>query len=151
MEPVSKGAQENDFAFGITKIPLIEGRQPYTFLGVNIICVSPYSKFPAAARALAMYIASEEMLTYTYEKMGKIPALNEKYAANIQGLNDDPYMRGFMAQAEFSNAMPSIPEMSFYWPTARSMFQAVWDNVLTPKEAVEKAYDEYNTLWTTAN
>jgi len=150
IENARTGAEENNFEFGVTTIPLMDGRQPYTFAGINVICVSPYSKYPGAARALAMYMASEEMLSYVYEKMGKIPALNDTYAANIKGLKDDMDIRGFMAQAEYSNAMPSIPEISFYWTTAKTMFTSVWDDVLSPEEAVTNAYSEYNTLRSSA-
>jgi len=146
MEPVRIGAETNGFEFGVTTIPLIEGQQPYTFSGVNIICVSPYSKYPAAARALAMYMASEEMLTFTYEHRNMLPALNEKYAANIPGLKNNENIRAFMTQANFSHAMPSIPEMTYFWPTASNMFTSVWDGIRTPEEAARNALDEYNTL-----
>jgi arabinogalactan oligomer/maltooligosaccharide transport system substrate-binding protein len=148
MEMVRKGGADNGYEFGVTTIPLVSGVQPYTFSGVNLVCVSPYSQYPAAARALAMYITSDEMLQFMYENNGKIPALNDEYAGNIRGLKDDMDVRGFLAQAEFSHAMPTISEMSFYWSTAKTMYMSVWDGVVTVDEAVKAATEEYNMLRT---
>jgi arabinogalactan oligomer / maltooligosaccharide transport system substrate-binding protein len=150
IEDVTNGSIENEFEFGITTIPLMDGRQPYTFSGNQIIAVSSYSKYPAAARVLAMYLASDEVLAYTYEELNKIPALNEQYANNIPGLKDDANVQGVMAQAEFSIAMPSIPEIAFFWDPAALMYKSVWDNIATPQEASIKAENDYNTLRQTA-
>lgn len=146
IEEVRKGSIENDFEFGVTTIPLIDNKQPRTFSGNQIIAVSPYSNYPAAARVLAMYIASDEMLTFLYQDLGKIPALNEQYTSNIEGLEDDEIIKGFMEQAIYTDPMPSIQEIVYFWTSAESMWRAVWDGLLTPEEAVEKAMDDYNTL-----
>jgi arabinogalactan oligomer / maltooligosaccharide transport system substrate-binding protein len=149
-ETVMKGAEEFGFDFSITTIPLMDGRQPYTFSGNQIIAVSPYSKYPAAARVLAMYVASNETLTYAYSKMGKIPALNPEYVPEIAGLVEDDKVQGVMAQAVFSKPMPSIKEIGFYWDPAKTLFMSTWDSISTPEEAAKKAYDDYMLLLKTA-
>ena len=145
-ETIDEGAMNNGFEYDITTIPKADGNTVYTFSGVYLACVSPYSKYPGAARVLAMFLASDEMFGYTYGTMGKIPALNEKYAGNIEGLKDDTKIQGVMAQAEFSNPMPSIPEIAYFWEASKTMYVSVWDGLLTPEEAAEKAVNDFDTL-----
>lgn len=144
LEEVSKGAEENGFEFGVSKLPMFDGHQPYTFSGVQVVCVSSYSKYPAAARALAMYIGSDEIEAFAYKTLGKLPALKD--GSTIEGLNEDAKVQAFMEQAQFSNAMPSIPEVSYFWTAAEGMYRGVWDKTITPEEAAKKAQEDFDAL-----
>ena len=144
METIAEGAKENGYEYGVTKLPTINGQQPYTFSGVQLACVSSYSKYPGAARALAMYLGSDEILSFLYSELGKLPAVND--GSTIPGLSEDANVQAFMAQAEYSFAMPAIPEMSYYWTATESMFRGVWDGTMTPEQAAEKAQVDYEAL-----
>ena len=123
---------------------MFDGHQPYTFSGVQVVCVSSYSKYPAAARALAMYIGSDEIEAFAYKTLGKLPALKD--GSTIEGLNEDAKVQAFMEQAQFSNAMPSIPEVSYFWTAAEGMYRGVWDKTITPEEAAKKAQEDFDAL-----
>lgn len=144
MENCYKGAEENNFEVGVTPLPTINGKQPYTFSGVQLACVSSYSKYPAAARALAMYIGSDEILSFLYKELGKLPALKD--SSTVPGLSEDTNVQAFMKQAEYSIAMPIIPEISYYWTATENMYKAVWDGVLSPQEAADKAQVDFDAL-----
>jgi arabinogalactan oligomer/maltooligosaccharide transport system substrate-binding protein len=150
IEEVAKGAEENGFEFGIAPLPKVDGNQAYTFSGVQLACVSAYSKYPAAARALAMYMAGDEMAEFLYGSLNKIPSLKEEYANKIPGLKDDERVQGVMQQAAFSQPMPAIKETEYYWTVAETMMRSVWDGVMTPEAAAQKAQEDYNTLRSTA-
>ena len=146
IEDVQKGADEHGFQFSVMPLPKVDGKQPYTFSGSQLIVVSPYSPYPAASRVLAMFIGSDEILEYTYSVMGKVPALKSQYADNISGLKDDERIQAIMAQAAFSKPMPAIKEISYFWDPAGAMYQSVWDRTATPADAAAKAYSDYMAL-----
>lgn len=144
LEEIGKGAEENGFEFGVSKLPMFDGKQPYTFSGVQVVCVSSYSKYPAAARALAMFIGSDEIESFAYKTLGKLPALKD--GSTIDGLNEDAKVQAFMEQAQFSKAMPSIPEVSYFWTAAEGMYRGVWDKTITPEDAAKKAQEDFEAL-----
>ena len=132
------------YEYGVVPLPMVDGKQPYTFSGVQVACVSSYTKYPAAARALAMEIISNETLEFAYKDLGKVPAVKD--VSQIEGLADDANIQAFLKQAEFSNAMPSIPEVSYFWTVAKDMECSVWDNISTPEDATAKAMHDYDAL-----
>ena len=132
------------YEYGVVPLPLVNGKQPYTFSGVQLACVSSYTKYPAAARALAMEFISNETLEFAYKDLGKIPAVKDTTA--IPGLSEDANIQAFLEQAQFSNAMPSLPEMTYFWTVAKDMYCSVWDNVSTPQDAMAKAIKDYADL-----
>lgn len=137
------------YEYGVVPLPMLDGRQPYTFSGVQIAAVSSYTKYPAAARALVMEIISNETLEYAYKEQGKVPAVKD--TTQIPGLNENANIGAFLKQAEFSNAMPSIPEVTYFWTVAKDMECSVWDGTSTPEEAMAKAMADYETLRATGN
>lgn len=141
---IKDGAAANGFEWGITTIPTINGKQPYTFSGNIIACISAYTKYPAEARQVTDFLASEEGLQILFDTTGRIPALKD--ASVINGVMEDPYVSGILAQAQYSEAMPTIVEFSKYWAPAETMFRSVWDGLVTPEEAAAKALADYNSL-----
>ncbi|MGL4373596.1 MAG: maltose ABC transporter substrate-binding protein [Turicibacter sp.] len=141
---IKAGAEANGFEWGVTTIPTINGVQPRTHSGNIIACISSYTKYPTEARQVLNYLASEEGLQLTYDVTGKIPALKDNSV--IEGVMEDPYISGILAQAAHTDPRPTIPEMKAFWGPAETAFKAVWDGVLTPEEAAAKALQEYNTI-----
>ena len=135
------GAEENGFEFGITTIPTINGVQPETFSGNIIACISAYTKEADAAREVVDFLASEEGLKLTFDVTGKIPALKDNSV--IEGVMEDPYVAGILAQAAHSQPMPIIPEMNTYWGPTETALKSVWDELATPEEAAAKAMEDF--------
>ncbi len=146
IQDVNKGAEENKFEYGITTIPKIKGKQPITFSGNQIACVSSYSKYPGAARVFAMFLGSKEGAEALYKTTGKLPALQSKYVKEVPGLENDKHLKGISAQAAHSKPMPSIPEMASFWDPAKNMIVNVWNNLLSVEDAQKKAIEDYNAL-----
>ncbi|MTM78738.1 extracellular solute-binding protein, partial [Turicibacter sanguinis] len=90
-----QGAIDNEFEWGVTTIPTINGVQPETFSGNIIACVSAYTQHPTEAKQVAEFLASEEGLQIMYDVQGKIPALKD--ASVIEGVTEDPYVAGILA------------------------------------------------------
>lgn len=132
------------YEYGVVPLPMVDGNQPYTFSGVQVACVSSYTKYPAAARALVMETISNETLEFAYKDLGKVPAVKD--TAQIPGLSEDTNIQAFLKQAEFSKAMPSIPEVSYFWTVAKDMECSVWDGTSTPENAMTKAMADYDAL-----
>ena len=138
---IRDGSVENNFEWGITTVPMIEGVQPKTHSGNIIACISSYTKNPDVARDVLKYLSSPEGLQLTYDVTGKIPALKDNSV--IEGVLDDPYVAGILAQAAHSDPRPTIPEMKAYWGPAETALRSVWDGLATPEEAAEKAMQDY--------
>lgn len=141
---IKEGGINNEFEWGVTTIPTINGVQPRTHSGNIIACISSYTKYPSEAREVLNYLSSEEGLQLTYDVTGKIPALKDNSV--IEGVMEDPYITGILAQAAHTDPRPTIPEMKAFWGPAETAFKAVWDGISTPEEAAAKAMDEYQTV-----
>lgn len=131
-----------DFEWGITTIPTINGNHPVTFSGNIIACMSSYTKNAEAAREVLEFMVSDEGLEILYKVRGSIPALKDPSV--IDGLSDDQYVMGILEQAQFSEAMPSIPEMASFWTPAETLYRSVWEGLATPEEAAAKALEDFN-------
>ena len=134
--------QNTGFEWGITTIPTINGVQPETFSGNIIACISAYTQHVAESKQVLEFLASEEGLKILYDVKGSIPALKDNSV--IEGVLEDPYVSGILAQAEFSQPMPILPEMSSYWGPVETMYRSVWEGLATPEQAAEKALADYN-------
>ena len=139
---ISEIQKNADFEWGITTIPTINGNQPVTFSGNIIACMSSYTKNAEAAREVLEFMVSDEGLEILYKVRGSIPALKDPSV--IDGLSDDQYVMGILEQAQFSEAMPSIPEMASFWTPAETLYRSVWEGLATPEEAAAKALEDFN-------
>ena len=134
-------AREGGFEWGITRIPTVDGNRPITFSDINVAAASAYTENPPLAREVLEFMMSDEGLQILYDYVGAIPALID--TSVIDGLADDPFLTGIVAQAEYSHPMPIIPEMGSFWGPAETMFRSVWEGLATPEEAAENAETEY--------
>lgn len=139
---ISEIQKNADFEWGVTTIPTINGNQPITFSGNIIACMSSYTKNAEAAREVLEFMVSDEGLEILYKVRGSIPALKDPSV--IDGLADDQYVMGILEQAQFSEAMPSIPEMASFWTPAETLYRSVWEGLATPEEAAAKALEDFN-------
>lgn len=130
--------------FGITKLPTINGAQPYTFADAQILAVSSYSQNFDAAFAFAEFFVSPEAAKILYEYQGISTALKD--ISGIPGLADDEYLRGFTEQEPYTYPAPVIPEMNLSWQPTMAMMEFVWDGKLSVEEAQAKAMEDYELL-----
>ncbi|MCF7927285.1 MAG: extracellular solute-binding protein [Candidatus Izimaplasma sp.] len=135
--------ETNDFEFGVTKIPTINGVQPITFSGVQIAAVYKGSQEPTAAFKFVEFMTSAEGLEIMYAQTNKLPALKD--VSNIEGVATDPYLSGISAQLAYSHPMPIIPEMGFFWSNAGTMYSQAWNGSATPEAAATTAQEGFES------
>ncbi|WP_030156423.1 extracellular solute-binding protein [Glycomyces sp. NRRL B-16210] len=139
------GAEEHGFEYGVTTIPASESGDPASsFAGMHVIAVSAYTKYPAAARVFANFLASDAGAAALYATTGQIPALNTDLLAHIEGLEEDPHVAGIVAQSAQADLLPQLPE--YFWSTANEMTVAVWDNLTSADDAAAAAVAGYDEL-----
>ena len=129
--------------FGVTKLPTINGKQPRCFSGAIVAAVSSYSANKEAAFAFIEFLAGIEGQTLMYKATGKLSAYKD--ISGIEGLRDDPYLKGIQEQAPFADHMPVIPEMAHAWDIQKNLFTSVWNNTQTIEAAQRTAMAAYDT------
>lgn len=136
--PWSISRYENaDLDFGVSRIPTIQGQQPITFSGVQMAAVYSQTENEAAAFRFLEFMTSDEGLAIMYEQTNRLPALED--VSVIEAIDDDEYLPGISDQMNYSQPMPIIPEMGFFWDNAGAMYGAAWNGTLSPQEAAEEA------------
>ncbi|MFH5882340.1 extracellular solute-binding protein [Liberiplasma polymorphum] len=131
----------NDFEFGVTQIPTINGQQPVTFSGVQMAAVYRGTRNPEAAFKFLEFMTSTEGLEIMYSTTFKLPALVD--VSVVEGVSDDEYLSGISAQMVYSHPMPIIPEMGYFWSNAGSMYSQAWNGTRTPEQAATVANNGY--------
>jgi arabinogalactan oligomer/maltooligosaccharide transport system substrate-binding protein len=134
--------KRNRLNFGVTRLPTIGGKQPRCFSGNIVAVVSSYSADREAAFLLVDFLAGEEGETIMFRTQGKLAAYRD--IGGIEGLRDDPYLKGIQEQAPYADPMPVIPEMAHAWDAQKALFGFVWDNLSIP-EAQQRAMETYDT------
>jgi len=129
--------------FGVTKLPTINGNQPRCFSGAIAAAVSTYSTNKEAAFAFIEFLAGIEGETIMYKTTGKLAAYKD--ISGIEGLRDDPYLKGIQEQAPFADPMPVIPEMAHAWDIQKNLLVSVWNNTQTIEAAQKTAMSAYDT------
>ena len=119
--------------FGVTQIPTINGVQPTSFSGVQLAAVYRQSRNPDAAFRLLEFMTSDEGLAILYEQKNILPALKD--VSTVEGVADDILLSGISAQLNYSQPMPIIPQMGFFWSNAGSMYSQAWNGTRTPRNA----------------
>jgi len=123
--------------FGVTGIPTIDGQQPVTFSGVQMAAVYSGTNQPAAAFRFLEFMTSDEGLDILYATTNRLPALED--LSGLEAIASDLYLQGISEQLNYSQPMPIIREMGFFWDNAGAMYGQVWNGTRTPKEAAEEA------------
>jgi len=136
--PWSISRYENaEVDYGVDLIPTIRGERPTSFSGVIMASVYRQSPNPDAAFRLLEFMTSVDGLEILYEQKGVLPALKD--VSVVPGVAEDENLAGISAQLNYSQPMPIIPEMGFFWSNAGSMYTNAWNGIVSPAEAAETA------------
>ncbi|MFD1954955.1 extracellular solute-binding protein [Paenibacillus thailandensis] len=125
---------------GVAPLPTINGNSTVSFSGVKAWYVNAYSKYPKAARLLANFLGSKESQLLDFKMTGAIPA--NKEAANDPAIQNDEATKGFLAQFNNSQSMPTAPEMGNVWTPIGAAFADVWNDGKDPKAALDNAVQQ---------
>ncbi|MCT8137878.1 extracellular solute-binding protein [Anaerobacillus sp. CMMVII] len=122
----------------VTTLPTIDGKNLNSFSGVKGWFVSEYSENKYWATDLALFITNATNGEHYFNVAGEIPARTDVTI-------DDELRNGILAQAEFAEPMPNVPEMSQVWePMADALnFISNGDDVAEVlEEAVEQISEQ---------
>lgn len=133
----TKQYMESGINVGVVPMPTYDGQHPRTFSTVRLAVVSAFTEFPMAAQLFADYLATDAMLAKRFEMSQMIPPSKE--ALKQASMVADEASKAIMAQVQYSDAMPSIPEMGFVWSPMASAITALVVNDKTPQEVAEQA------------
>lgn len=99
----------------VTTLPTINGEKLNSFSGVKGWFVSEYSENKYWATDLALFITNSANGEHYFNVAGEIPARTDIKI-------DDELRNGILAQAEYAEPMPNVPEMSQVWdPMAEAL------------------------------
>lgn len=140
-----QAAKDNSFEYGVTTLPKVSsGDTASSLTGISVAVVSGYSKYPAAARVFANFMASNEGAAALFQSTGAIPALKKEQIANVAGIDGNEHIAGIIAQSEHADLTPQIPE--YLYTSGNALIVNVWDNLLPVADAQQKAEKEYADL-----
>ncbi len=133
----TKQYMESGINVGVVPMPTYDGLHPRTFSTVRLAVVSAFTEYPMAAQLFADYLATDAMLAKRFEMSQMIPP--STVALEKASMKADEASKAIMAQVQYSDAMPSIPEMGFVWSPMASAITALVVNDKTPQEVAEQA------------
>lgn len=138
-------AESLGFEYGVTALPSVADGDPASSLaGLSVAVVSGYTEYPAAARVLADFLASDAGAAALYSSIGAIPALTPELSAGVEGLADDEHAQGILAQSQNADLVEEIPE--HLYTVGNALVANVWDGVLGVADAQEQAESDYASL-----
>lgn len=138
-------AQEKGFEYGVTTLPTTAGGQKAASLaGMAVGVVSGYSRYPAAARILAAFLASDAGAQALYSSVRAVPALAPDRLSSVPALADDDKAAGVLAQSANADFVQEIPE--YMYTVGNELVAGVWDGVLDVPAAQSKAVTSYDQL-----
>ena len=128
---------KTDLDFGIVPLPTFKGKHPKSFSGIRMMCVNPASKYKKAAQLFAAFCTTPEMLMKRFEMTNQIPPVIS--LLKNPKIDNNPLVEPFLEQAEYSEPMPSIPEMKLTWDPMLAAVADAWAEKATPKAALDNA------------
>lgn len=125
----------------VTTLPTIDGKNLNSFSGVKGWFVSEYSENKYWATDLALFITNAASGEHYFSVAGEIPARTDVTI-------EDELRNGILAQAEFAEPMPNVPEMSQVWdPMANALqFISTGEDVAEVLEEAVKQIEEQIAL-----
>lgn len=133
-----QGHKEAGVNFGVAPLPLLpNGEHPKSFSGIRAFYVNSYSDYPNAAKLLAQFLTSKEMLSDRFKKTNQIPP--RKDLLEDPAIKNDPSSAAILDQAQYAQAMPNIPEMSSVWTPMATALEENWNKGGDPKPIVDNA------------
>lgn len=133
-----KGHKDAGVNFGVIPLPLLpNGKHPTSFSGIRAFYVNSYTDYPIAAKLLAQFLTSKEMLADRFKSIGQIPP--RKDLMEDPAIKGDPYSAAFLEQAQYAQAMPNIPEMGSVWGPMATALDENWNKGGDPKVLLDNA------------
>ena len=133
-----QGHKDAGVNFGVMALPLLpNGKHPASFSGIRAFYVNSYSEYPNAAKLLAQYLTSKELLADRFTKTGQIPP--RKDLMEDPAIKNDPISAAFLEQAQYAQAMPNIPEMGSVWTPMATALDENWNKGGDPKALLDNA------------
>ena len=140
-------AESLGFDYGVTTLPTAaDGSTALSLAGLSVAVVSGYTPYPAAARVLADFMASEAGAEALYSSIGAVPALTPELSSRIEGLADDEHAQGVLAQSQNSDLVEEIP--AYMYTVGNALVAQVWDGILEVGDAQSQAQTDYQNLST---
>lgn len=125
--------------YGVSGLPLIQGKTPKPFVGVQGFMISSFSKNKMLAQAfLTEFIATEEAMMDLFLRGLRPPA----YIPAARVAAEDPDIEGILDSAADGTPMPNIPEMGAVWHAWTDAIDLTFSQELTPKEALDNAVED---------
>ena len=122
-----KGYQDAGLKFAVIPLPaLSNGKNPISFSGVRALYVNSYTDYPIAAKMFAQYCTTKEALLKRFTNVNQLPPRMD--LLDDSTITGDVNMHAFLQQAQYSEAMPSIPEMGAVWTQAGTAISTIWDD-----------------------
>ncbi|WP_094551777.1 maltose ABC transporter substrate-binding protein [Petroclostridium xylanilyticum] len=133
-----KGHKDAGVNFGVAPLPLLpNGKHPASFSGIRAFYVNSYTNYPNAAKLLAQFLSSKEMLTDRFKSTGQIPP--RKDLLSDTAITSDPIAAAFLEQAQYAQAMPNVPEMASVWGPMGTALEENWNKGGDPKPILDNA------------
>lgn len=133
-----QGHKDAGVNFGVAPLPLLpNGKHPTSFSGIRAFYVNSYTKYPNAAKLLAKYLTSSELLADRFESTSQIPP--RKDLLESPSIKNDPISAAFLEQAQYAQAMPNIPEMASVWVPMATALDENWNKGGDPKAILDNA------------
>lgn len=133
-----QGHKEAGVNFGIIPLPLLpNGQHPTSFSGIRAFYVNSYTDYPNAAKLLAQYLTSKELLADRFKSTSQIPP--RKDLMDDPAIKGDPYLSPFLEQAQYAQAMPNIPEMGTVWAPMGTALEENWNKGGDPQIILDNA------------
>jgi len=121
--------------YGIAKIPLIDGKRPRPFVGVQGFMISAFSRNKMLAKAfLDEYVITQGTMLALFEKGARPPV----YIPALNAVKDADAI-AFYEIASEGVPMPSIPEMNNVWTAWSNAIELILNGKLPPQQALDEA------------
>lgn len=115
---------------------MLNGEHPAIFAGGTLVTVSAASRHPAAAQALATYLAGPDQSLAASRQRGNVPAaLSSRDSGYVKG---DPLVRFALANMAHAHHEGGTPA----WLTIRGDFEAAIQSALLGRKTPKAALDE---------
>ncbi|MGL6259271.1 sugar ABC transporter substrate-binding protein [Vibrio sp. WXL210] len=131
-----------DFEVGVVPMPTYEGHHPRPFSTIGLQVVPAFTPYPKAAQLFAQFLTTDEMLKKRFEMSNSIPPV----ASVMEEIKADADLAtlAIIQQADFADAMPSIPEMGFIWSPMINAMTALIVNDRSPEDVTKQALSIIN-------
>ena len=132
------GHKEAGVNFGVAPLPLLpNGQHPASFSGIRAFYVNSYTDYPNAAKLLAQFLTSKELLADRFTSTSQMPP--RKDLMDDPAIKNDPLISPFLEQAQYAQAMPNIPEMGAVWAPMGTALDENWNKGGDPQVLLDNA------------